>query len=86
MEVGVRELKQQLSRYLDRVEAGAELIVTDRGKPKARLVPLVEHGLLQRGIDEGWIRGPLRSHRIGESARFSSAKRTLDILDEDRNG
>ncbi|HEV2768732.1 MAG TPA: type II toxin-antitoxin system prevent-host-death family antitoxin [Solirubrobacteraceae bacterium] len=37
--VGVRELRQNLSRYLDRVKAGADLEVTERGRVVARLVP-----------------------------------------------
>jgi prevent-host-death family protein len=37
--VGVRELRQNLSRYLDRVKAGEDLVVTERGRPVARLVP-----------------------------------------------
>jgi prevent-host-death family protein len=37
--VGVRELRQNLSRYLDRVKAGENLTVTERGRVIARLVP-----------------------------------------------
>lgn len=37
--VGVRELRQNLSRYLDRVKAGEALTVTERGEVVARLVP-----------------------------------------------
>ena len=36
-EVGVRELKNSLSQYLDRVRNGEVVIVTDRGRPVARL-------------------------------------------------
>lgn len=38
VEVGVRELKNHLSRYLERVRDGEEVIVTDRGHPVARLL------------------------------------------------
>ena len=38
-EVGVRQLKNDLSRYLRRVREGATLVVTDRGEPIARIVP-----------------------------------------------
>ena len=38
--VGVRELRQNLSVYLRRVEAGEALEVADRGRPVAMLVPL----------------------------------------------
>lgn len=36
----VSELKASLSEYLGKVKAGEEVIVTDRGKPVAKLVPL----------------------------------------------
>jgi len=38
--VGVRELKAQLSHYLRQVKAGATLVITDRGQPVGRIVPL----------------------------------------------
>lgn len=38
--IGVRELRQHASRYLDRVAHGETLEVTDRGRPVARLVPI----------------------------------------------
>jgi prevent-host-death family protein len=40
----VAELKAQLSRYLSRVKAGEEILVTERGAPVARLVPVVNAG------------------------------------------
>jgi antitoxin (DNA-binding transcriptional repressor) of toxin-antitoxin stability system len=36
--VGVRELRQNLSKYLERVKEGETLTVTERGKEVARLV------------------------------------------------
>jgi prevent-host-death family protein len=38
--VGVRELRQNLSRYLDRIKSGETLLVTEHGREVARLVPL----------------------------------------------
>jgi prevent-host-death family protein len=38
--IGVRELRQHASRYLERVARGETLEVTDRGRPVARLVPV----------------------------------------------
>jgi len=37
-EVNVREAREQISRLLDAVEAGEEVVVTRHGKPAARLV------------------------------------------------
>ena len=39
--IGVRELREHASRYLARVAAGETFEVTDRGRPVARLVPVV---------------------------------------------
>ena len=39
--VGVRELKNQLSRYLKRVQEGEEIIVTEHGRSVARLLPIL---------------------------------------------
>lgn len=40
--VGIREAKINLSRILRRVRHGAEVVITDRGKPVGRIVPLRE--------------------------------------------
>ena len=55
--VGVRELRQNLSVYLRRIDRGERFEVTDRGRPVALLVPLPS-GLspLQRLIAEGRVR------------------------------
>lgn len=39
IEVGVRELRNSLSRYLHKVREGETIVVTDRGKPVARIGP-----------------------------------------------
>jgi len=36
----VAELKALLSKYLAKVKAGEEVVVTDRGKPIAKIVPI----------------------------------------------
>ena len=57
-EVGVRELRQNLSVYLDRVKAGEELTVTERGVPVARLTQLPKRSALQQMIDAGLVDMP----------------------------
>ncbi|EAR21644.1 type II toxin-antitoxin system Phd/YefM family antitoxin [Nitrococcus mobilis] len=39
MEVSVRELKNRLSEYLRRTQAGEEITIASRGRPVARLLP-----------------------------------------------
>ncbi|MGH9896143.1 MAG: type II toxin-antitoxin system Phd/YefM family antitoxin [bacterium] len=55
MEIGVRELRQYASRWLARVRAGESFIVTDRGRPVARLSPLGEPVGYERLLTEGRI-------------------------------
>lgn len=40
VEVALRELRNNTADLLSRVEAGEELVVTKRGKPVARLLPV----------------------------------------------
>ncbi|MGD9792858.1 MAG: type II toxin-antitoxin system Phd/YefM family antitoxin [Acidimicrobiia bacterium] len=84
MNVGVRELKQGLSEYLDRVAGGEILTVTDRGTPKALIVPIPGPGELQRGIDGGWIR---EAHQMGLARirRAPGRASTTSVLSEDRD-
>ncbi len=84
MDVGIRELKQHLSEYLDRAAAGELIRVTDRGHPKVLISPLGGQGQMQLGIEEGWIRGPLATPGLGPTERFRSHLRVLDVLTEDR--
>jgi len=60
--VGVGELRQNLSRYLRRVERGERLVVTDRNRPVAELGPPASTGAeLDRLIVEGRVSPPRRS-------------------------
>ncbi len=55
-QVGIRELKNHLSEHLRRVQRGRELLITDRGKVVARLVPAPQPpAWLQRMIAEGKV-------------------------------
>jgi prevent-host-death family protein len=83
VDVGVRELKQRLSEYLDRAERGELLRVTDRGRPKALLGPLPERAQVERGIAEGWIR-PGSGAGLHSVRRVKSPGHALDALGEDR--
>ena len=40
--VGIAQLKAQLSHYLGMTRAGEEVLITDRGRPVAKLTPLEE--------------------------------------------
>jgi prevent-host-death family protein len=46
----VSELKARLSEYLNQVKAGMEVLITDRGKPVARLVPVSRNKDLKESL------------------------------------
>jgi prevent-host-death family protein len=85
MDVGVRELKQHLSEYLERAAAGETIRVTDRGQPKAILGPVPGAGQLARGIAEGWIRGAEESEPV-PVPRAKALRTIADVIGEDRDG
>jgi prevent-host-death family protein len=58
MEVGIRELRAGLSRWLDRVRAGEELIVTDRGAPVAKVSPIDQRRSFDRLVAAGLVTPP----------------------------
>lgn len=39
-EAGIRELKTHLSAYLREVKAGGTIVITERGRPIGRIVPI----------------------------------------------
>lgn len=54
--IGVRELRQNASRYLREVKRGETVEVTERGEPVARLVPIPEReSTYDRMVAEGRI-------------------------------
>jgi prevent-host-death family protein len=54
-EVGIRELRNRLSQYLERIQAGEEVVITDRGRAVARMVPLTGERTIDRLIREGKV-------------------------------
>jgi prevent-host-death family protein len=64
--VTISHLKASLSRYLDAVRRGEEVVITERGRPVARLSPVegaqAAEGLRARLVREG-ILSPARKRR-----------------------
>ena len=55
MDVGVRELRANLSRWLEKVKEGEVIVVTERGEPIARIVPDPSRSKFDRLVAEGRI-------------------------------
>jgi len=62
-EVGVRELHDRLSEHLERVEQGAEVVVTRRGRPIARLSAVDGEDPLQDLVRRGLVTPPSGARR-----------------------
>jgi prevent-host-death family protein len=56
--VGVHEAKTSLSRLLRRVAEGEEIVITNGGRPAARLVPIVTPGPKRIGSFAGLFTVP----------------------------
>ena len=86
--VGVRELRQNLSKYLDRVKDGESLVVTERGREVARLIPTGANADLYASLAEQFSATvPVeRLETIAErlSTRSAPAGKTDEFLAEQR--
>jgi prevent-host-death family protein len=85
-QVGVRELRQNLSRYLTQVKAGESFTVTERGREVARLSPSgpadspVARLVAERGAT--MPRGDLLSRVRGSNLPPAMGPPSLEVLDE----
>ena len=89
--VPVSILKARLSEYLRRVRAGEEVVVTDRGVPIARLMPLAPeqwHSRVQALSEAGLVRpgeGPLPDSLLEECGPADPSGSVLSALLEERD-
>jgi len=80
-QVGVRELRQNLSVHLRRVRTGATLEVTDHGRPVAILAPLPEHSTpMQRLIASGLVLRPATKRLVDLPPPIRVPRRFRDEL------
>jgi len=65
LDIGIRELRDGLSRHLSTVREGHTITVTDHGRPVARIVPISAPTALERLVADGRVtpRGRARSPR-----------------------
>lgn len=84
-EVGVRELHDRLSRYVQHVKDGGEVVVTMRGRRVARLVGVDEVDPLADLRARGLVREPTapRSSR-SRRARLKAGEPVSDLVPDQR--
>ena len=63
IEVGIRDLRDHLSSWLERVKAGDEVLVTEHGRPVARLTPTTGRARLDDLIKQGVVTPAKRPRR-----------------------
>ena len=80
MEVGIRDLRNHLSRYLDQVREGDELVITDRGTAVARVIPIDSQRALDRLIDDGVVTPASSAIRTRPKTRISSNDTVSDLI------
>lgn len=78
--LGVRELKQNASRLLERVKAGERLEVTERGRPIALLTPLEDEDEYGRLVEAGEILPDTQDLLVGAALRVGDGARLSDDL------
>jgi prevent-host-death family protein len=83
-EAGIRDLRDHLSRYLERVRAGEELTVTDRGRPIARLVPVDGPHTFERLVAEGLVTPAAARQRHRPTTRVAATGPVSDLVAEQR--
>lgn len=83
MSIGVRELRDGLSRHLAEVRAGHVIVVTDHGKPIARIVPIDQPTALERLIEEGRVT-PARQRRRSTPQPIKTAGTVSDLVADQR--
>jgi prevent-host-death family protein len=83
-EVGVRELHDQLSRYVNHVAEGGEVVVTMRGRRVARLTRFSDDDALADLRARGLVQDPQRQWRPRSRARPRPSAPVSDLVVEQR--
>lgn len=88
--VSIRELKSRLSHYLRLTKAGESMVITDRGIPIGRIVPIGKHlderlAAMQQAGQAEWSGRKLASMKQVAKAATARGRRTVaQLLVDDR--
>ena len=88
MEVGITAFRAELKRWLDQVETGHEVVVTDRGRPIARLCPVDSAPTIERLEREGIVsapRSPTPRQRAAGRRRVQASGTVSEYVSAHRN-
>lgn len=79
LEVGVRDLRADLAHWLS-VARAQEVVITDRGRPVARLVPVGAQPGLDALIAEGVVTPPARTSGPASATELIPARTPVSDL------
>ena len=82
-DVGVRELRDSLSRHLARVREGQTITVTDHGRPVARIVPIGVPTKLEQLVASGSVT-PASRRKGTRPAPVTSRGTVGDLVEQQR--
>lgn len=60
LQIGLREANQHLAQYIEVVEKGGDVVITRRGIPVAKLVPVEQKARMTTVQQEAWKRTQAR--------------------------
>ena len=84
VEVGIKALRADISRWIQTARQ-LDVVITDRGRPVARLVAIGEHPGLERLIESGLVRMPTeRATRLDTSSLVEARGSVSDLVSEQR--
>lgn len=83
MKVGIKELRDGLSRHLAQVRDGQTITVTDHGKPIARIMPVEANSTLDQLILEGKVKPARRAKRAAPTPVRARGP-VSDLVEEQR--
>lgn len=82
MKAGIRELRDRFTHYLDQVRRGREVIVTDRGREVAALIPLGRQESLEEAAERLRIEGLVEGAEVWRPVAMSRKRLRGRLLSE----
>jgi prevent-host-death family protein len=82
VDVAISELRAHLREWVDHARAGQDVVLTERGVPVARLVPVDADGVLERLERDGVVSRPAATTRpvAGRRRRVAAKGSVSDLV------
>ena len=84
MIIGIRELTQNLSKFIEKAANGEVVVITDRGVAKAMIVPIPGGDQMSIGVAEGWLTLAKKTGRLSRPLKLNGSMRSIEAINEDR--